>query len=113
MWAAQPGQYQFEIVVDEGNTSDSQTGIFSVSEGQIELNKVFVNRNMLQRVAENSAGSYFDWNTRFNLNELLEQEYITTTSKQIIKFGEEYFVLIILLLFLVIEWIIRRRFGLQ
>ncbi|NQU27076.1 MAG: VWA domain-containing protein [Candidatus Marinimicrobia bacterium] len=113
LWAAQPGQYQFEIVVDDGNTSDSQTGMFSVSEGQIELNKVFVNRNTLQQVADNSEGSYYDWNTRFNLNELLEQEHVTTTSNQIIKFGEEYFVLIILLLFLVIEWIIRRRFGLQ
>lgn len=113
LWASKPGHYRYEIIIDDDTGSSTQNGDFSVSEGQIELNKVFVNRNSLNRISTNTGGLYFPWNLRFNLFDYLNKEETVSTKQIIIRFGEEYLVLISLFLLLVVEWIVRRFYGLQ
>ena len=113
LWASKPGHYRYEIIIDDDTGSNTQSGDFAVSEGQIELNKVFVNRNSLHQISANTGGLYFPWNLRFNLFDYLNKEETVSTKQIIFRFGEEYLVLVSLLLLLVVEWIVRRFYGLQ
>ncbi len=113
LWASKPGNYDYEITVDTGTALNSQTGDFTVTEGQIELNKVFVNNRSLEAVAQNTQAKYFPWNLRFGLFDNLVKEESVSVKKQSIHFDDEYLVLVLLLALLVLEWIIRRRYGLQ
>ncbi|MFH1852040.1 MAG: hypothetical protein ABIA75_06810 [Candidatus Neomarinimicrobiota bacterium] len=113
LWASKPGNYDFEITVNDGTSEARQTGTFTVTEGQIELNKVFLNRPALLRIAEKTGGEYYPWNLRFNLYQRLNLEETVSMQSTIIRFGEQYLVLVYLLVLLTVEWIIRRRFGLQ
>ncbi len=112
-YASNAGDYQYEIIRNNGEEAVIQTGDFTVTVGQIELNKVFVNRRALQRIADNSAGEYFPWDERYNLFDLLQAEETILTRRFNIRFHEEYLLLGIIIALLVSEWIIRRRFGLQ
>ncbi len=113
LWASKPGQYHYEIIVSDGSGSSTQNGNFAVSEGQIELNKVFVNRNSLKQISANTGGVYFPWSLRFNLFNNLNREETVSAKQIIIRFAEEYLVLVGLIFILVVEWIFRRLHGLQ
>ncbi len=113
LWAAQPGHYNYEITVEAETNSAVQSGSFRVSEGQIELNRVFVNRSGMEGIAANTNGEYYPWNQRFNLMEHLNPEETITIKRYLIRFGEQYLVLILILGLLTAEWLIRRRYGLQ
>ncbi len=113
LWAAQPGKYDYEITVEAQSNSAVQTGSFRVSEGQIELNKVYVNRLGMENIAANTSGKYFPWNARYDLVGNINPEETITIKRYLFRFGEQYTLLIVVLVLLTVEWIIRRRFGLQ
>ncbi|NOZ03919.1 MAG: hypothetical protein GXO92_04830 [FCB group bacterium] len=112
LWASVPGEYEYEINFNNGITTSRQTGSFRVSESQIELNKVFLNRNLLSRIAEQTGGKYFSWASRAELKEYVGPRTVTETIVNKRKLTETWWVLGLILALLTAEWALRRKNGL-
>lgn len=111
--AAVPGSYQYEILLgDNPNTKALQTGNFQVMESQVELNKVFLNQNLLQTIVDKTGGIYFDWSDRDSIVTLLEPKEEREFATEVTKFGESQGLIYLILLLLTVEWVLRRRQGL-
>ena len=92
------------LIVSQGNVL--------VQESQIELNNVFLNENLLQKLSSKTNGSFYKWNNRLsilnNMNRKLNKENFQ--SKIILHKSRLLFILIISVLTL--EWLLRRKKGL-
>lgn len=112
--AFKPGEYQYVIsVVQEGKIQQQTSGYFSVVESQVELNRVYLAQQILETLAFQSGGSYYSWAQRkevVNNLELSPREDVFTTTKNL---SHQIQFLIVILILLTLEWILRRRWGLQ
>lgn len=112
IWASSPGDYSYEIGVEHGNITSIHRGEFIVKESQIELNRVFVNRLLLKKLAKNSGGKYIPWASRADVSKLDMNQSKNITNRANIKFSQNPWVVVLLLLLLCFEWTIRRFSGL-
>lgn len=112
LWASKPGSYSFEILLEQGSGKTSQQGTFEVRESQIELNKVYLNSGPLQDLAQKTGGQYIPWTSRADLSHLLKTDSRTETQVTKIKFNENPWLLLGLILLLSAEWVVRRWSGL-
>lgn len=110
--AGKPGNYSYEIIFENDNHRQNQTGTFTVVESQVELNNVSMNRDLLQQIVLKTGGKYFSWNTRADILKLLGQEQTTELVVKNSKMNENIYLVLILTLILTIEWIVRRFIGL-
>jgi len=112
--AFQPGEYHYVISVIESEGVQQETsGIFTVEESQRELNRVYLARKTLETIANKSGGTYHSWTSRkevVNNLELNTREDVLSSTR---KLSHWLPLMILLLLFLTIEWILRRKWGLQ
>ena len=87
-------------------------GSILVQESQIELNNVFLNEKLLQKLSGTTSGSFYKWNNRLsvlnNINPKSNKENFQ--SKIILHNSRLIFLLIISVLTL--EWLLRRKKGL-
>jgi hypothetical protein len=112
--AFQPGEYQYAISVIKGKgVQQTTSGSFNVEESQVELNRVYLARQTLETLANKSGGTYHSWTSRkevVNNLELNTREDVLSSTRKI---SHWFPLMILLLLFLTIEWILRRKWGLQ
>ena len=83
-----------------------------VNESQIELNKVFLNERLLKKIAATTNGNYFNWNSRSKLIDYIDPKTVVKQKFTQIEPGDEWWILIGILIFLTFEWSIKRRAGL-
>lgn len=112
LWASVPGEYEYEINFNNGITTSRQTGNFRVSESQIELNKVFLNRNLLARIAEQTGGKYFSWASRAELKDYIQPQSVAEVIVNKRKLTESRWILGLIIALLTAEWALRRKNGL-
>jgi hypothetical protein len=112
IWASSPGKYYYEIGVEHGNNTSVHRGSFMVKESQIELNRVFVNRELLKNLAKESGGKYIPWASRADVSDLVMNQTKTVTNQASIKFSQNPWLITALLFLLCFEWSIRRFSGL-
>ena len=113
LWASKPGTYGYEIIFQNENATSSQKGVFIVKESQIELNKVFLNDNLLRKISLKTGGNYFHWDSRNELIDHIEQRTITKRKVVYIEPHNEWWILIGFIVLLTVEWSLRRRAGLM
>ena len=112
IWASSPGSYSYEIGVEHGNNTSYHRGEFTVNESQIELNRVFVNRDMLKNLAIESGGKYIPWASRADVSDLVMNQSKNVTTKASVKFSQNPWLILMLVFILCIEWSFRRFSGL-
>jgi len=112
-WASKSGklEYNIELLYGEKSLIVSEGSVL-VQESQIELNNVFLNENLLQRLSDATNGSFFNWADRLlvldNINKKTNKEIFQ--SKIILHNSRLLFLIIIFVLTL--EWLYRRKNGL-
>lgn len=112
LWASTPGEYSFEILLEKETATTSQKGHFEVKESQVELNRVYLNLPLLQNLARKTGGKYIPWATRAEIYPLLENKSRIEAHTSKVKFNEEPWLILGLILLLTAEWVIRRWSGL-
>tara|TARA_Y100000590_G_scaffold68659_2_gene74848 strand:+ start:40 stop:2091 length:2052 start_codon:yes stop_codon:yes gene_type:complete len=110
--APKPGNYTFVIQMGLDESS-ILSGQFQVLESQIELSQVYLNKPLLTSIAKASKGQYVDWQNRSELIDSISQKVRREFKADVIKFNENKTFLIVMILFLCIEWIVRRQKGLS
>ena len=108
----QGGDYEFRgeaSRVDQFFGADS--GKFSAGEFELEFQQTRMNEPLLQRIAQVSGGTYFTPETIDQLPEKLQGEGRMRVKNSEINLWSEWWSLIIPILFLAIEWTLRRRRG--
>ncbi len=110
--APKPGNYTFAIQMGLDESS-ILSGQFQVLESQIELSQVYLNKPLLTSIAKASKGRYVDWQNRSELIDSISQKVRREFKADVIKFNENKTFLMVMILFLCIEWIVRRQKGLS
>ena len=111
-WASQSGNLDYKVQLIYGNQPvNVAQGKIQIQESQIELNNVYLNREPLVRIADNTGGSYSEWIDRSSLMHRIENKSETefAISKIILHQNISYFLLILVLL--TIEWFMRKKIG--
>ncbi|MAM42797.1 MAG: hypothetical protein CMF93_00530 [Candidatus Marinimicrobia bacterium] len=113
-WASQPGELDYDIELLYGDKSlIVSQGSVQVQESQVELNHVYLNRDPLVRLAKMTQGSFRHWDDRLSiLNQIDKQSKQETIHSRIVLHNSQWIFLLILL-FLTVEWILRRRLGMM
>jgi hypothetical protein len=104
--------YVISVIESEGVQQET-SGIFTVEESQRELIVYILARKTLETIANKSGGTYHSWISRkevANNLELNTREDVLSSTRKISHWLP---LMILLLLFLTIEWILRRKWGLQ
>jgi len=110
--APSQGHYTYQIFMNSGQLQ-IQAGKFQVLESQIELNQVHLNQKLMKSISEVSNGQYYHWDDRNELIQSASQKVRRELKGDFIKFKENEPLLILIVLFLCIEWSIRRNKGLS
>lgn len=112
--AAEPGLHRYwTLVGNETFEGKEPHGYFRVEQGMIELKNVYLNKEILLGLSESSGGKYFPWSDR---NKIIEDLSITKGKRfysYTINFSHWPPLLVLIVLFLTVEWAIRRSRGLQ
>jgi len=106
-----PGDYLFQIHMNK-NKKPIQSTSFSVLESQIELNQVYLNEKLLIDISRINNGSYFNWDKKTNIFDHISQKGKREIKANVIKFKDNIFILSLVIIFLCIEWIVRKQKGL-
>jgi hypothetical protein len=108
----QGGDYEFR---GEASRADqffgADSGKFSAGEFELEFQQTRMNEPLLQRIAQVSGGTYFTPETIDQLPEKLQGEGRMRVKNSEINLWSEWWSLIIPILFLAVEWTLRRRRG--
>ena len=111
LWASSPGTNEFIVKYQDKSGTYEQKEKFYVEESQVELNKVFLNEEMLRYISEETGGEYYHWtNMDSMISHFKPKIYLTTESNRIRPF-EKWWIVVILIFILSLEWGIRRKFG--
>ena len=111
-WASKSGKLDYNIELFYGEKSlIVSEGSVLVQESQIELNNVFLNEKLLQKLSDATNGSFYNWTDRLsvldNINKKSNKEIFQ--SKIILHNSRLLFLIIIFVLTL--EWLLRRKNG--
>ena len=103
--------YNIELMYGEKSLIVSEGSVL-VQESQIELNNVFLNEKLLQKLSDATNGSFYNWTERLstldNINKKSNKEIFQ--NKIILHNNRLLFIIIIFVLTL--EWLYRRKNGL-
>lgn len=108
--APKAGIYQFEIYSNT-STKPIQTDEFTVLESQVELNQVYLNEALLKEISIASKGSYMKWEDRDKIFEYLKKKEKREVKANVIKFKENIFILVLIVILLCSEWFSRKQKG--
>lgn len=111
LWASSPGTNEFIVEYQDISGTYEQKGKFHVEESQVELNKVFLNEELLKYISGQTGGEYYRWAHMDSLISHLHPEISLTTETNRIRPYEKWWMVVILISILSMEWGIRRKFG--
>lgn len=110
-----PGNYTYRAEVDFDDDDFSKEGSFSVSPVMLEAVNTIANHNLLYQMAENSGGSFFLPSELESLKEVIRSDddivTITYSNKVLSELLNHKWIFFLLLIFLSMEWFIRKRSG--
>ena len=113
-FASEPGNYSYTIECLKGDVIvGSQNGEYKVVESQIELNRVFLNEQLLSEVTQKTGGAFIKWNDRRNISNTINYREKEITLNREISVSHWIPLSILLIISLSFEWIFRRMIGLQ
>jgi len=112
----QQGDYSFQATTEFSGKKFSDNGRFSVTETETEFRDLQLREDLLKRMSAITKGSYFHISNSDEFINNLNQ-YLTKKPKQrevtsIIYIWNSPYTLILIILFLSIEWFLRKRWGL-
>ena len=112
-WASKSGKLDYNIELIYGNKSlIVSEGSILVQESQIELNNVFLNEKILQKLSDVTKGSFYNWTSRLSvLNDINIKSKKENLQRKIILHNSRLLFLIIISI-LTLEWLFRRKKGL-
>ena len=91
------------LIVSEGSVL--------VQESQIELNNVFLNEKLLQKLSDATNGSFYKWTDRLSvINKINKKSNKEIFQSKIILHNSRLLFLIIIFV-LTLEWLFRRKNG--
>ena len=96
---------------EEYNLLNSFT--FNVNEGLLELKNVFLNKEILQNISNKSNGVYLPWKDRNKISDIINYSVKEENLSNMISFSHLKELLFLLLVLLTVEWVLRRKIGLQ
>lgn len=111
--AGKHGLYTYQIILENENNYYYQNGSIKVDESQIELNQVSLNKEILQYLSDLTNGEYYSWESRAELLKKISLEHKQEIVVRNARLNENIIGLFILILFISIEWYIRRQLGLS
>ena len=88
-------------------------GSIQVQESQVELNHVYLNRDPLVRLAKMTQGSFRHWDDRLSILSQIDKQSKQETIHSRIVLHNSQWIFLLILLFLTVEWILRRRLGMM
>ncbi|MDP6966077.1 MAG: hypothetical protein QF551_02255 [Candidatus Marinimicrobia bacterium] len=112
-FAGRGGKYSYEIVEPSLPDLPLQVGNFTIEESQIELNKVFLNKSLLQDLSDKTGGTFLQWDSRERIGDLVSFEKQVFSSKEKIQLSHLWPLMLIGFILLAGEWVVRRLIGLQ
>ena len=112
-WASKAGMLKYKIKIpNEEKFTTIGEGEVHVQESQIELNKVFLDEMSLKKLAESTGGTFYHWDSRNELANIITQKIEKTIDNRRIILKQAISILILLIILVSIDWILRRRLGL-
>lgn len=111
--AGKSGSYTFEITMENEKEIFSQKGSLVIDESQIELNQVFVNKDILNKISNITNGKYVPWESRADLIDKIDTKFNEEILVRNVILNENILGIIILVILLSIEWYTRRIIGLS
>ena len=75
------------------------------------MNQVYLNEALLKEISIVSQGSYMKWEDRDKIFEYLKKKEKREVKANIIKFKENIFILVLIVILLCSEWFSRRQKG--
>ena len=111
-WASQSGKldYNIELLYGEKSLIVSEGSVL-VQESQIELNNVFLNEKLLQKLSDATNGSFYNWTDRLLvLNDINKKSNKEIFQSKIILHDSRLLFFIIIFV-LTLEWLFRRKNG--
>jgi len=112
LWASNPGLYTYKLTFQDQQNTSTQTGTFTVLQSQIELNNISMNKELLSHLTSSTQGKLFSWSERMGLPEQVNNSIIYEDRKLEIDITRRWWLFILIVLLLTIEWSIRRKIGL-
>ena len=113
-WASQSGQLDYEVeLVHAGETTKVSEGSIQVQESQVELNRVYLNREPLMRLSDLAHGSFQTWDDRHKILDQIEPQSKTEIHYAKIILHDNIWLILFILGILTAEWVLRRRLGLM
>ena len=111
-WASKPGtlDYDIEFISDE-NSMIVNRGSVQIQESQVELNKIYLNKFPLKKLAESTNGTFFHWDERLNLLQLINKEVYEEIIQSSVVLNKNKTIIIFIFCLLALEWLIRRDRG--
>jgi len=106
-----PGKYFFQIN-RTGNGQSIQITPFTILESKVELNQVYLNEKLLSDISLTNSGSYFNWDERDKIFDFISEKRKREIKANIIKLKDSITLLSLIIIFLCIEWILRKKKGL-
>lgn len=112
-WASKSGKLDYEILSNNDiSTINIAKGSIKVQDSQIELNNVFLNKNSLIHLTTNTGGTFAHWNDKNEVIDKINAISREDLYKSIIYLKSNKVLLFLLFVFLISEWLLRRRVGL-
>jgi len=111
-WASKSGKldYNIELLFGEKSLIVSEGSVL-VQESQIELNNVFLNEKLLQKLSDATNGSFYNWTDRLSvLNDINKKSNKEIFQSKIILHNSRLLFFIIIFV-LTLEWMLRRKNG--
>ena len=113
-WAPKPGKIDYIVKMNKQlETYEVSNGSFKVQESHIELNRIFLNKTKLKNLSTSSKGSFVHWIDSEDLIDKLENINRTDSYIAAISFRYNYFYLCFIILLLSLEWLYRKRIGMN
>ena len=112
MIASSPGIVSYFIDNINGKSSNISSRSFRVKESHIELNNIFLNEKLLKSLSKNTGGKFYFWKDKEDLLVNFNQIKNETFNNEIFYLNRNTLFLMLILLLFIIEWIIRRKYGL-
>jgi hypothetical protein len=111
-WASTPGKLDYNIELLYGDKSlIVSTGSVLVQESQIELNNVFLNEKLLQKLSDATNGSFYNWTDRLSVLDKINKKSNKEIFQSKIILHNSRILFLIIIFVLTLEWLNRRKNG--
>ena len=111
LWASSPGTNEFIVKYQDNSGTYEQKGKFYVEKSQVELNKVFLNEELLKYISGETKGEYYHLSNMDSMITHLNPKITLTSEINKTRPFEKWWMVVILISILSLEWGIRRKFG--